>query len=204
MKKLNEMTIVEAARALRAHEFSVRKLWDECFDAARAKNSELHAYLEIFDADDDAIVYAQELIDTQGDSAPLLAGIPLAIKDNILIEGKVASAASKMLENYRATYDATVIKKLKEAGALFLGRTNMDEFAMGSSTEHQLLAQQKIRTIFQEYLEVHLAVRRQQPLRIWPLLLLVLTRGVLLDSQQPLLVLLGLSQHTAQYRVQDL
>lgn len=143
MKKLNEMTIVEAARALRAHEFSVRKLWDECFDAARAKNSELHAYLEIFDADDDAIVYAQELIDTQGDSAPLLAGIPLAIKDNILIEGKVASAASKMLENYRATYDATVIKKLKEAGALFLGRTNMDEFAMGSSTEHSAFGSTK-------------------------------------------------------------
>ncbi len=134
MKKLNELTIVEAARALRAREITVRELFDACAAAAHAKNPELNAYLEIFDADETAIADAQKRIDS-GD-APLLCGIPLAIKDNILIEGKVASAASKMLENYRATYDATIIKKLKEQGALFVGRTNMDEFAMGSSTEH--------------------------------------------------------------------
>jgi aspartyl-tRNA(Asn)/glutamyl-tRNA(Gln) amidotransferase subunit A len=132
----NEMTIVEAARALRARELTVRELWDACAVAAHKRNPELNAFLEIFDADDAAIAAAQERIEREGDAAPLLCGIPLAIKDNILIEGKVASAASKMLENYRATYDATVTKKLKNAGALFLGRTNMDEFAMGSSTEH--------------------------------------------------------------------
>jgi aspartyl-tRNA(Asn)/glutamyl-tRNA(Gln) amidotransferase subunit A len=136
MTKLNEMTIEEAARALRTRECTVRELWDACSKAIEEKNPELHAYLEVFDADDTAIATAQKRIDTDGEKAPLLCGIPLAIKDNILIEGKIASAASKMLENYRATYDATVIKKLKESGALFLGRTNMDEFAMGSSTEH--------------------------------------------------------------------
>lgn len=130
------MTIVEAARALRARACTVRELWDACIKAIEEKNPELHAYLEIFPADDAAIAAAQKRIDTDGEKAPLLCGIPLAIKDNILIEGKIASAASKMLENYRATYDATVISKLKEQGALFLGRTNMDEFAMGSSTEH--------------------------------------------------------------------
>src|SRR3989344_5598066 len=134
MTKLNEMTIVEAARALRARECTARELWDGCAATAHAKNPELNAYLEIFDVDDTAINFAQKRVDA-GDSS-LLCGIPLAIKDNILIEGKIASAASKMLENYRATYDATVITKLKAAGALFLGRTNMDEFAMGSSTEH--------------------------------------------------------------------
>ena len=130
------MTIIEAARALRARECTVRELWDACATVAHAKNPKLNAYLEIFDADSSAIAAAQNRIDTEGERAPLLCGIPLAIKDNILIEGKIASAASKMLENYRATYDATVVKKLKDAGALFLGRTNMDEFAMDSSTEH--------------------------------------------------------------------
>lgn len=134
MKKLNEMTIVEAARALRARECSVRELWDACAAAAHAKNPELNAFLEIFDADEVAIASAQKRIDANDPSQ--LCGIPLAIKDNILIEGKIASAASRMLENYRATYDATVVRKLKDAGALFIGRTNMDEFAMGSSTEH--------------------------------------------------------------------
>ncbi len=133
-KLLNELTIVEAAAALRAKKCTVRELWDACHTAAVAKNPELNAYLEIFDADEAAIDAAQKRVDAGDES--LLCGIPLAIKDNILIEGKIASAASKMLEHYRATYDATVIKKLKDAGALFVGRTNMDEFAMGSSTEH--------------------------------------------------------------------
>ncbi|MBI5405769.1 Asp-tRNA(Asn)/Glu-tRNA(Gln) amidotransferase subunit GatA [Candidatus Kaiserbacteria bacterium] len=134
MKTPNEMTIVEAARALRARALTVRELWDACAAAAHAKNPELRAFLEIFDADDAAITTAQKRIDA-GDPS-LLCGIPLALKDNILTEGKTASAGSKMLENYHATYDATVVKKLRNAGALFLGRTNMDEFAMGSSTEH--------------------------------------------------------------------
>ena len=135
-KKLNELSITEAARALRAKEFSVRELWDACAKAAEERNGELNAYLELFDADDAAIAAAQACINTEGDDAPVLCGIPMAIKDNILIEGHIASAASKMLANYVAPYDATVIEKLKVAGALFLGRTNMDEFAMGSSTEN--------------------------------------------------------------------
>lgn len=133
-KSLNELSITEAARGLRSKEFTVRALWDACANAAKERNPELNAFLELFEADDAAIESAQERIDS-GD-APLLCGIPLAMKDNILIEGKIASAASLMLANYRATYDATVTKKLKEEGALFVGRTNMDEFAMGSSTEH--------------------------------------------------------------------
>lgn len=136
MSNINELTITEAARALRAHKFSVRELWKATTAIAAAKNKDIFAYLELFDANDDAIAAAQKRIDSEGDTAPLLCGIPLAIKDNMLIEGKIASAASKILENYHASYTATVIEKLQDAGALFLGRTNMDEFAMGSSTEN--------------------------------------------------------------------
>ncbi len=135
-KPLNELSISEAARGLRAKDFTVRELWDACASVAQEKNGELNAFLELFDADEVAIAAAQKRIDEEGEKAPVLCGIPIAMKDNILIQGRVASAASKMLENYRATYDATVTAKLKEAGALFVGRTNMDEFAMGSSTEH--------------------------------------------------------------------
>jgi aspartyl-tRNA(Asn)/glutamyl-tRNA(Gln) amidotransferase subunit A len=140
-KPLNELTIVEAAKGLRAKEYTVRALFDACAAAAKEKNAELNAYLELFEADEAWIAAAQKRID-EGDTA-LLCGIPLAIKDNILIEGHIASAASKMLEDYVATYDATVIRKLKDAGALFVGRTNMDEFAMGSSTENSAFGPSK-------------------------------------------------------------
>jgi len=135
-KPLNELSIREAATALRAGTFTVGELWDACHAHAVKKNPELNAYLEIFERDDEAIERAQARITSEGANAPTLCGIPLAIKDNILIEGKVASAASKMLGNYTATYNAGVIQKLKEAGALFVGRTNMDEFALGGSTEN--------------------------------------------------------------------
>ncbi|MFZ1988048.1 MAG: Asp-tRNA(Asn)/Glu-tRNA(Gln) amidotransferase subunit GatA [Minisyncoccia bacterium] len=136
MTEANRMTITEAARALRARELSVRDLWNACVTEAKKQNDALNIYLELFEADDVAIDAAQARLDKEGEAAPMLCGIPLAIKDNILIDGKTVSAASKMLSNYRATYDATVIQKLKAENALFLGRTNMDEFAMGSSTEN--------------------------------------------------------------------
>ncbi|HEY4476410.1 MAG TPA: Asp-tRNA(Asn)/Glu-tRNA(Gln) amidotransferase subunit GatA [Candidatus Paceibacterota bacterium] len=99
------------------------------------RNGELNAYLEVFD---DARAAAEESDRwvAAGKAPRPLEGVPLAIKDNILIEGEICSAASKMLASYRATYSATVINRLRQAGAIILGRTNMDEFAMGSSTEN--------------------------------------------------------------------
>lgn len=134
MSNLAELTIEEASKKLAAKEITAVDLARACLENIKAKNAELNVYLEVFD-DVEAQARAADERRAQGESGPLL-GIPLAIKDNILIEGRHVSAASKMLEGYTASYDSTIIKKLKEAGAVFLGRTNMDEFAHGSSTEN--------------------------------------------------------------------
>ena len=133
MIDLKDLTIKKAHDALKKGEYSVRDLCQAYFDVIKEKNSDINAYLEIYDD-----------VMTQADAAQkrfaegtetLLTGIPLAVKDNILIEGKKVSAASKILENYTATYSSTAIKNLQKHNVVFLGRTNMDEFAMGSSTE---------------------------------------------------------------------
>ncbi len=134
MSNLAELSITEAAKKLQAGEITSVDLIRACREAIVARDASIHAYLEVF-ADAEEQAKAADEKRKNGESHPLL-GIPLAIKDNILIEGRTASAASKILENYVASYDATVIKKLKEAGAVFIGRTNMDEFAHGSSTEN--------------------------------------------------------------------
>src|SRR5438105_10809592 len=93
---------------------------------AQEYNQKLNAFCEVFDE--------EELV-KQVRSQGIFSGIPGAIKNNICIKGKITTAGSKILHNYRAAYDATGIDRLKNAGASFLGTANLDEFAMGSSTE---------------------------------------------------------------------
>ena len=112
----------------------MRELCEASLASIKNQNEKLNAFREVFD---DVLAQADIAQKRFADgTATLMTGIPIAIKDNILIEGKHVGACSKILEGYVATYDATVIKKLKEGGAIFVGRTNMDEFAMGSSTEN--------------------------------------------------------------------
>lgn len=140
--RLNELTIKQASAGLHQKEFSVTELVEDCLDAIKRENKNLHAYLDIFEDAADAAQKADEMLGSKYQSVemsnglPSLFGIPLAIKDNILIEGRRCTAGSKILENYTAAYDATVIRKLKNHGAIFLGKTNLDEFAMGVSTEN--------------------------------------------------------------------
>ena len=132
---LNELTIAGAKDLVQKGEVSARELVAIYQVEIKSKNRNLNAYLETFD---DAFREAEKVDKhlLHGEKPRALEGVPFAIKDNILIEGKICSAGSKMLENYRASYDAFVVKKLRDAGAILLGRTNMDEFAMGSSTEN--------------------------------------------------------------------
>lgn len=135
VKDLANLTIKKAAAAMRAGEFSARELAESYLAKIKERNNELNAYLEVF-AD---VLTQADAIDARrraGEELGELAGVPMAIKDNILIKGRKCSSASKLLENYVASYDAFVIEKLKAAGVVFLGRTNMDEFAMGGSTEN--------------------------------------------------------------------
>jgi len=134
MIDLKSLTIKKAHEALIKGEYTAVDLASAYLLEIKNKNKELNAYLEVYSDVLDQARKADEII--KSGKASLLTGIPIAVKDNILIKGKIASSASKILENYKATYDATVIEKLKKEGVVFLGRTNMDEFAMGGSTEN--------------------------------------------------------------------
>ncbi len=106
------------------------------FDVIKKKDKDIFAYLTL--TNEMALEQARgvDAKIARGEKIELLEGIPGAIKDNLCISGVRTTASSKILDNYIAPYDATVIKRLKEAGAVFLGKTNCDEFAMGSSTEN--------------------------------------------------------------------
>ena len=130
---LKDLTIEETHNHFKNGDFTVRELVDAYLDVIKEKNSDINAYLEVYSDLDIQISKAEEMFKNGTDT--LMTGIPISIKDNMLFDGHVASASSKILGGYKATYDAGVIKQLKEQGTIFLGRTNMDEFAMGSSTE---------------------------------------------------------------------
>ncbi|MBQ9431850.1 MAG: Asp-tRNA(Asn)/Glu-tRNA(Gln) amidotransferase subunit GatA [Kiritimatiellae bacterium] len=132
--RIDDLTLSAAVEGLKAKEFSSVELTQAVLDTIAEKDGAIHAYLTV-DAEG-ALNQAAAADQTRaaGADAPLL-GVPLAVKDLINVKGQPCTCASKILQGYISPYDATVTAKLRTAGAVFCGRTNMDEFAMGSSTE---------------------------------------------------------------------
>lgn len=131
---ITALSVQQARTALDDGSITARALAEAYLKEIEHTDGNVGAYLEVFD---DVLTQADEADRRiKEGTQSTLTGIPVAVKDNILISGRKASAASKILEGYTATYDAHVITALKTHGAVFMGRTNMDEFAMGSSTEH--------------------------------------------------------------------
>ena len=136
MSETTNWTIASVRAALAAKKISARELAKEFYARIDRRNSELNTYLTL----SPERAYAQadriDAIIARGESLPPLAGVPIAIKDVISTEGIRTTCGSKILENYIPPYDATAVERLDKAGAVFLGKTNCDEFAMGGSNEN--------------------------------------------------------------------
>lgn len=118
MRDVKSLTLLKARHLLDKKEISDKELWRECFDFAKKNNEEINAFLR-FQEDEKK-----------------WQGVPVVIKDNILVNGLPTTCGSRILEKYMPSYQATVINKMEQNGLGVFGKTNMDEFAMGSSTEN--------------------------------------------------------------------
>ena len=134
--KLENLTIEKAHKGLIKKEFSAVEMTNFYLKKIKKENKKFNSFLTL--TEKLALKQARKVDEkiSQRQKIGPLEGIPIAIKDNMLVKDYKTTAGSKILENYNAVYDATVIKKLKKAGAIILGKTNLDEFAMGSSTEN--------------------------------------------------------------------
>ncbi len=133
--RLHELTIHEASGLLREREITSVQLTEDVFVRIADVEPSVHAYLTLLE---DRALFMADAADrrrARGEDGPLL-GIPIALKDVLCLNGERTTAASRILEHFVPPYSATVVERMEAAGAVFIGKTNLDEFAMGSSTEH--------------------------------------------------------------------
>ena len=132
---LLKLTALELGEKIKVKEVTVREAVDAVIGQIKEAESEIHSFVTI----DEEGAYAQaEEIQKKIDAGELtgpLAGVPVAVKDNMCIEGQLTTCSSKILSNFKPTYTAEAVENLRKAGAVIIGKTNMDEFAMGSTTE---------------------------------------------------------------------
>ena len=133
---INELTITKAHEGLVNKEFSAVELTNSCLNRIKKVEPKIEALITVLSKD--SIKSAKEVDDkiAKGEDIDLLAGLPAVFKDNMLVAGTITTGGSKILENYRATYNANVTEKLANKGLVLVGKGNQDEFSMGSSTEN--------------------------------------------------------------------
>lgn len=132
----NTLTIRQAHEALLSKECSSVELTQDCLDRIESVDKDIQAFLTVFAHR--ALTTARSIDEriSRGGNIGMLEGIPLAVKDNMMVQNERTTAGSKILDSYKGAYTATVICELERAGAVIVGKTNLDEFAMGSSTEN--------------------------------------------------------------------
>ncbi len=133
---LEQCTVAEALERLEKKEISALELTEAALRRVEAVDESVKAFVTV--TKNEALA-AAALVDAKrlsGEAMPLLAGIPMALKDNLCTKGVLTTCSSKILDNFKPPYDATAVERLRDAGAVLLGKTNLDEFAMGSSTEN--------------------------------------------------------------------
>ena len=134
--EIDQLTVDATRTAIAEKQFTAAALVDAFYDKIRRDDADVGAYLTL--SEDRAYMQAARIDELagRGDALPPLAGVPIAVKDVISTKGVRTTAGSKLLDNYNPPYDATVVERLENAGAIILGKTNCDEFAMGSSNEN--------------------------------------------------------------------
>ncbi|MBI5754472.1 Asp-tRNA(Asn)/Glu-tRNA(Gln) amidotransferase subunit GatA [Candidatus Peregrinibacteria bacterium] len=136
MGKLNELTISKAAKGLKEKKFSAVDLLKDCLAVIKGKNKDLNAFVTV---DEEGAMKTAKTVDKKfaaGEKLPILAGIPCGVKDLICTKGVRTTCCSPILRDFVPPYDATVVEKLKTQDMVMIGKTNLDEFACGGSSEH--------------------------------------------------------------------
>ncbi|MGE5321412.1 MAG: Asp-tRNA(Asn)/Glu-tRNA(Gln) amidotransferase subunit GatA [Actinomycetota bacterium] len=133
---LSTLTVASTITAIAEKQFTATRLVEDFYSKIKAEDGDIHAYLTL--SQDRAFAQAKRIDDLagRGDRLPSLAGLPVAIKDVMVTRGVRSTAGSKLLDNFIPPYDCTAVARLEAAGAIVLGKTNCDEFAMGSSNEN--------------------------------------------------------------------